>query len=134
MMLAEGEWEVAQDELRWLLSGCSDCLDAHLLLGELAVEHQNDIPLARGHFGYAYQLGYKAWRKAGEPSPVPGRQLANQGFFAAGRGSAWCLEKLGKGTMANEIVATLLKMDPSDPLECRKMLDDLRGGGGLPML
>jgi len=133
-MIDVGEYDVAQDELRWLLSGCTDCLDAHLLLGELAIEAHHDLNLARGHLGYAYQLGLRAWRRAGRPVPVPCAQPANRGFHEAGRHLAWCLEKLGKPTMADEIVETLLVLDPTDPLELRQMLAKLRGGGDLPIL
>lgn len=134
MMIEAGELDVAQDELRWLLSGCSDCLEAHLLLGQVGLDKDNDFPLARGHFGYAYQLGLRAWKRAGEPTPVPYSQLANRSFHESGRSLAWCLEKLGKSSMADEVVATLLKLDPTDPLECRQMIRDLRDTGSLPML
>lgn len=134
LMIDAGELEVAQDELRWLLSGCSDSMDAHLLMGELALAGDTDYQLARGHYGYAYQLGLRAWRRAGEPSPVPYAQLANRPFFEAGRALAWCLEKLGKATMADEVVAVMLRLDPADPLECRQMLIDLRNDDSLPLL
>lgn len=134
MMIDAGELDVAQDELRWLLSGCSDCIDAHMLLGQVALDKDNDFPLARGHFGYAYQLGLRAWKRASEPTPVPYAQLANRSFHESGRSLAWCLEKLGKQTMADEVVNTLLKLDPSDPLDSRQMLRDLRDTGSLPML
>lgn len=134
MMVAAGELDVAQDELRWLLSGCSDFLDAHLLLGELALEQGSDFELARGHFGYAYQLGLHAWRRAGQPAPVPYAQPANRAFHESGRALAWCLEKLKKPSMAEEVVGTLVQLDPSDPLAARRMLDELRDDGGLPML
>src|SRR5262245_42144351 len=55
-MVEHGETEIAVDELRWLLNGCSDFIDAHRLLGELALGAE-DFPLARGHFGYAFRLG-----------------------------------------------------------------------------
>ena len=54
-MMEAGEVDIAIDELRWLLSGCSDFIEAHRLLGELALA-ENDLPLARAHFGYAYSL------------------------------------------------------------------------------
>lgn len=132
-MIEGGELEVAADELRWLLSGCTDCIEAHLLLGDLALEMNNDVPLARGHYGYAYQLGLKAWNRAGNPTPVPYSQPANRWFLEAGRGLAWCLEKLGKPDMANEVVSILLKLDPADPLEVRHLIDSLRTGG-LPIV
>ncbi|MGI9457570.1 MAG: tetratricopeptide repeat protein [Aeoliella sp.] len=133
LMIEAGEVDVALDELRWLLSGCPDCLDAHLLLGQLAASGQNDVQLARGHFGYAYQLGLRAWRRAGEPMPVPGSQPANRTFHEAGKSLAWCLKKLGKGEMAAEVVATLLRLDPSDPLGAKAWHEQVHGGG-LPLI
>src|SRR5262245_53817937 len=58
-MIAAGETEIARDELRWLLDECHDFIEAHTLLGDLALA-ENDLKLARGHYGYAYQLGLKA--------------------------------------------------------------------------
>ena len=133
LMIDSGEFDVAEDELRWLLSGCSDCVDAHLLLGGIAVNHRNDVSLARGHFGYAYQLGLTAWRRAGEPTPVPFAQPANQTFFEAGRALAWCLRQLEMPEMAHEIVCTLLRLDPSDPLDVNSIKRP-HPNGGLPIL
>jgi hypothetical protein len=120
-MIAAGESEVARDELQWLLGGCSDMIDAHKTLGEIAlVDH--DLPLARGHFGYAYQLGVKAFDRAGAdraPYQVP----ANQAFFEAGKGLAYCLRELGKTGMAAEVVERLLALDPTDPLGVRGLAE-----------
>jgi hypothetical protein len=115
MMLQAGERDVARDECRWLLEGCTDCLEAHRLLGEIAVA-ENDFPLARGHFGYAYRLGTQALDRAQVPGPLPYRLAANQGFFAAGAALVRCLTQLGKADMAAEVIARLLALDPSDPL------------------
>jgi hypothetical protein len=123
-MLDAGEVEVATDECRWLLSGCSDCLEAHRILGEIALA-ANDLPLARGHFGYAYRLGAKAIEAAGNPSPIPYRLPANQSFLESGKGLAYCLKHLGKPEMAQEVVSLVLRCDPDDPLGVRKLL----GGG-----
>jgi hypothetical protein len=114
-MLAAGETDVARDECRWLLEGCHDCLEAHRLLGEIALG-DDELPLARGHFGYAYRLGTQALDRAGTTGPLPYAQSANQAFFESGKGLAWCLRRLGKPEMAAEVVARLLKCDPSDPL------------------
>jgi hypothetical protein len=114
-MLDAGELDVAVDECRWLLNGCSDCLEAHRILGEIALG-ENDLPLARGHFGYAYRLGTKALADARSGGPLLYRLSANQSFFEAGKGLAWCLKGLDKAEMAAEVVATLLRLDPSDPL------------------
>jgi hypothetical protein len=67
------------------------------------------------------------------PAPLLYSQPANRPFFAAGRGLAWCLAKLDKRELAVEVVDTLLKLDPSDPLAVRTMLDDI-GSGGLPIV
>ncbi|MFO0791096.1 MAG: hypothetical protein U0805_16675 [Pirellulales bacterium] len=128
LMIEAGENDIALDELRWLLSGCSEFLAAHVLLGELA-RAMNDIPLARGHYGAGYQLGLQALRRAGMPKPVLYAQPANKPFFEAGQGLAWSLETLGKPQMAEEVVATLIELDPSDPMQLRSMLDEMRSGG-----
>ena len=128
MMIEAGEMDVALDELRWLLSGCSEFIAAHVLLGEIA-RAGGDLPLARAHYGAGYQLGLQTLRRAKMPKPLLYSQLANQSFFEAGQGLVWTLEKLGKPQMAEEIVATLIELDPSDPLQLRAMLDELRSGG-----
>jgi hypothetical protein len=132
-IIAAGEFEVALDELRWLAGTCSDAMEVHQRLGELAVEMGNDLQLARGHFGYAYQLGYRAWVAAGRPAPLPSSQPANVPLHESARGLAWCLEKLGKSSMTDEVVATMMAWDASDPLEVRRLIDDLRTGG-LPIV
>jgi hypothetical protein len=128
LMIDSGETEVAMDELRWLLSDCSDFIAAHVMLGELAAA-AGDMPLARGHYGAGYQLGLQTLRRANMPTPLLYSQPANRPFFEAGRGLIGSLEKLGKSSMANEILATLLELDPSDPLGLRAMVDTLRTGG-----
>jgi hypothetical protein len=127
-MIDAGEIEVAVDELRWLLEHCHEFIAAHVLLGELALAANNDLPLARGHFGAGYQLGLQTLRRAKMPKPLLYSQPGNRPFFDAGRGLAWCLAKLDMLQMANEIVDTLIALDPSDPLKLRAMLDDVRTG------
>jgi hypothetical protein len=120
-MLEQGEWDIARDECRWLLVGCRDCLEAHRLLGEIALL-EDDLPLARGHFGYAYRLGTGALAQAGVTGPLPYRLPANQGFFESAKGLAVCLARLGKREMAEEVVTRVLACDPSDPLHIRDVL------------
>lgn len=132
-MIDAGELDLAEDELRWLLADCSDFLAAHVMLGELALAHRNDVSLARGHFGAGYQLGLQMLRRANMPSPLPYSHPANRAFFAAGRGLAACLMKLNKPSLAKEVVDTLLQLDPSDPLRLRAMLDEV-ASGGLPIV
>jgi hypothetical protein len=121
-MIAAGEHEIARDELRWLLEECSDNIAAHELLGEVALAEEN-IPLARGHFGYAYQLGMKAIRAAGSPAPFSFEQPANQAFFSAGKGLTHCLLTLDKRDVATEVVKFLVQCDPRDPLHLRPLLN-----------
>jgi hypothetical protein len=128
LMIEAGEMDVALDELRWLLSDCSEFIAAHVLLGDIARD-MNDLPLARAHYGAGYQLGLQTLRRAKMPKPVLYSQLANQSFFEAGRGIVWALEKLGKGQMAEEVVRTLTDLDPGDPLQVRLLIDELRRGG-----
>jgi hypothetical protein len=132
-MIEGEELDIAIDELRYLVGGCSEFVEAHCLLGVLAVETKNDVRLARGHFGVGYQLGLQTLRRAGMPGPLPYAQPANKAFFEAGRGLAWCLAKLDKLPMAREVVDTLVKLDPSDPLGLRAMLDEVQSGG-LPIV
>ena len=124
-----GEVEIAIDELRWLLGTCPDIIEAHFLLGKLAVEVDNDLALGRGHFGTGYQLGLQAWRRAGKPAPLPALHPANCHFFDAGRGLAWCLHALDKSDMAREVLEQLLKLDPTDPLGVAAWLDEMATAG-----
>lgn len=132
-MLEAGETEIATDEIRWLLSGCAEMLDAHVMLGQIAVVEHNDVQLARGHFGFAFQLGEKALRQANCQGPLPGDRVANAPWYEAARGLAWCFEKQGESRRADEIAGIACRFDPSDPAEIRAMLDDLRSGG-LPVV
>ncbi|MEN0111859.1 MAG: hypothetical protein AAF805_14160 [Planctomycetota bacterium] len=136
-MVEAGETEIAVEELRWLLSGCPELLDAHLLLGQIAVaegdEQPSDLELARGHFGFAFRLGEKAIEAARCPGPIRGDHPANAAWHESARGLAWCLEKQGNGELADRVAATVRRMDPADPAEVTAMLDELRAGG-LPIV
>ena len=127
-MIAAGETDVATDELRWLLTECSEMIEAHFLLGKLAAEAAGDVPLARGHFGFGYQLGQRALKRARNPHPLPALHPANRAFFDAGRGLAWCLRELDMRDLAVEVVEQLLAADPADPLGLAAWLDELRVG------
>ena len=128
-MIEAGEYDIATDELHWLLGNEHELIEAHFLLGKLAVEQKKDIPLARGHFGVGYQLGMKALRRAKMPKPVPALHPANRLFYDAGRGVVWCLHNLGKSHMAIEIIEQLLELDPDDPLGLAGWLDEIRTEG-----
>ena len=125
-MIAGGEMEIAQDELRWLLSECHDFIAAHKMLGDVALA-AGDFRLARGHFGYAYQLGMQAIDRCGKVDSLPSDRPSNQPFFVAGYGVVTCLLKMGKRGLAKEIAERLLKLDPRDLLRVRIVLDADRG-------
>lgn len=134
-MIEAGEVDIATDELRYLLSGCPELIAAHVLLGQLAVDADaakpSDIELARGHFGFAFQLGEKALQR--RTGKLPGTDPANAPWYESARGLAWCFEKQGNAPMANQIARTARQWDPADPAEIAAMLDDLRAGG-LPIV
>ncbi|TWT47654.1 hypothetical protein [Botrimarina hoheduenensis] len=132
LMIEAEETEIAADELRWLLADCPDHLTAHALLGEIA-GGTGDLVLARAHFGYAFEIGLKTLAAAGCAGPLPGADLRNGAWHDAALGLAWALEKLGESRMADDVAATTLRMDSTDPAGVRAMLDDLRSGG-LPMV
>ncbi len=117
-MLAAGENDVARDELRWLLDGCPNFIAAHRLLGGLALE-ENDLRLARGHFGHAYEIGRRAFPGRKPPGALPYDLPANQAFLESAKGLAFCLRQLGETKLGKEVVETLLACEPGDPLGVR---------------
>jgi hypothetical protein len=121
-MIEAGENEIARDELLWLLQDCHDFIAGHLKLGELALI-ENDLKLARGHFGYGYQIALKAIDASGRGNKFPYSQAANRGFHEAGKGLVHCLMQLGKRGTARDVVTRLLELDPSDPLRVRDTLE-----------
>jgi hypothetical protein len=128
-MIDAGESDVAVEELRWLLGQSGELLPVHFLLGKLAVEADQDCALGRGHFGAGYQLGLQAWRRAGQPIPVPALHPANRPWFDCGRGLAWCLYHLQRTDLAVEVVEQLRRLDPTDPLGLAGWLDEMHSAG-----
>lgn len=123
VMMAAGEFEVARDELRWLLEGCGDLLTAHTKLGEIAVA-EGDIPLARGHFGYACQICEVVLR------PHPQVRLscacdANRPFFEAAKGVVWCLAQLQRHQEAIKIIERMIRLDGDDPLGFKALRQEI---------
>ena len=55
-----GDPESARDALRYALSACHDNIWIHVALGQIALEEFRDPSLARGHFGYAFELAERA--------------------------------------------------------------------------
>ena len=119
-ILEAGETDIARDELLWLLEDCRDCLAAHVLLGELA-EQAGDWKLARGHYGYAYQLGESAIDAASVdgrlPGELPADLPANRDFYLAAEGLVTSLLALQETPRAQAIAARVLAWDPRDPAQ-----------------
>jgi tetratricopeptide (TPR) repeat protein len=108
----EGDPEAARDALRYALQGCGDNLWVHVALGRIALEEFNDPNLARGHFGYAYELAKKAL-----PPDFAGRlprdRVANQPFHDAIDGLATCYKALGKPDESTNLRKLLARLDPT---------------------
>lgn len=119
-MLELGEIEAAEDELRWLLQGCHALLDAHRLLGHLALESAR-WDLARAHLGYAYEL---VWSALGErfEGRLPYARPANRPFHEAGHDLVQCLLLCGERSLAKEVADQLRRLDPADPLQTGELL------------
>ena len=113
VMMQADELDIARDELLYLVADCKGFLEAHNLLGMLAIE-EGDIPLARGHFGFAYESGLASLPKDFS-GRLPWEKEYNSHFFDAGRGLARCLVAIGKVDEAREVLEKLTAFDPSEP-------------------
>jgi hypothetical protein len=116
-LLRAGDPEAARDAFRYALQGCGDNLWVHVALGRLALEEFRDPALARGHFGYAYELGRRAIPPGFAGRLDPGR-LPNRPFFEAIEGLAVCYEALGKPSEVGPLraLADRLSARPGGPL------------------
>lgn len=121
-MLAASEFEIARDELLYLVADCRAFLDAHNLLAELALEEDN-VPLARGHFGFAYEIGLASLPE-GFRGLLPANRDYNRAFFFAGRGLARCLIAGGKDQEGRNVLEQLLRFDPRET-DARRLLEEL---------
>lgn len=132
-MIAAGELEIARDELLYLVSDCRGFLEAHNLLGELALEDE-DISLARGHFGFAYEIGLDSL-PPGFRGILPAQRDYNRAFFLAGRGLARCLIARGQHKEGRDVLVQLAKFDPQEEhvKSLLKELDERKTGGGSRM-
>ena len=111
---------MAINELRWLLDGCHPFIEAHQLLGEIALG-DGDLELAQNHFGYAWQLGLNALPKSGDRPSLPYQRPANRAFLEAGKGLAWCLLQADKPDQARQVIEQMLALDGHDPLGVRNL-------------
>lgn len=107
-----GEFDIARDELLYLVADCRGFLEAYLQLAELALEDE-DIALAKGHFGFAYEQGLEVL-PPNFRGQLPSTEGYNAHFFAAGRGLARCLVARHEPTKAREVLEQLLRFDPTE--------------------
>lgn len=90
-----GDPEAARDALRYALQGCGDNLWVHVALGAIALEEFRDPALARGHFGYAFELAERAF-PPNFTGRLPRHRPANRPFYDAIDGLVAAYEALGK--------------------------------------
>lgn len=121
-MIAGGEPEIARDELLYLVADCRAFLEAHNILGELALEDE-DIALARGHYGFAYELGLESIGSDFR-GLLPADREYNREFFLAGRGLARCLIARGERNEGKGVLERLAVLDPREA-NVRSLLEEL---------
>ncbi len=107
----DGDFEGARDALRFALDGCGDNLWVHAALGAIALDDQRDAVLARGHYGYAVELG-RAAIPLGFRGRLPRDRTANRPFFEAIAGLARSLEALRDARLAAEVRGLADRLDP----------------------
>lgn len=98
----EGDPEGARDALRYALQGCGDNMWVHVALGLIALEDFNDPSLARGHFGYAFELAERAIPRDFN-GILPREHPMNAPLYDAIDGLIRCHESLGQPAMADEL-------------------------------
>lgn len=110
-MIAAGEGDIAEDELRWLLADCRLFIEAHQCLGRLALDN-NDLELAEAHLRVAWELGEAALPK-GRPCRIPSSRRANRPWLEAGRALVDCLRLRKKAKEADALAKRLHALDPA---------------------
>jgi tetratricopeptide (TPR) repeat protein len=90
-----GDPESARDALRYALSACRDNIWVHVALGQIALAEFRDPALARGHFGYAFDLAHRALPR-GFVGRLPRHRPDNRPFYEAMSGLAEALAALGR--------------------------------------
>ena len=97
-----GDPEAARDALRFALQGCGDNIWVHVALGAIALDDFRDPGLARGHFGYAYELAEKAL-PGDFGGRLPREHPANRPLYDAVDGLARCHDALGAADLAGQL-------------------------------
>jgi hypothetical protein len=90
-----GDPESARDALRYALSAYHDNIWIHVALGQIALAEFHDPALARGHFGYAFDLAHRALPQ-GFKGRLPRDRPSNRPFYEAIDGLIQSSEALGR--------------------------------------
>lgn len=98
----EGDFEAARDALRYALQGCTDNIWVHVALGKLALEEYRDPTLARGHYGFAFELAYRSLPRD-FTGRLPRDRGANAPLYEAIEGLAACYDALGQPNEAGPL-------------------------------
>lgn len=106
---AAGDPEAARDALRFALQGCGDNMWVHVALGRIALEEFRDPALARGHFGYAFELAERAL-PPGFSARLDRGRTANRPLYEAIDGLAACYRALGKPSEAEALLALAARL------------------------
>ncbi|MFO0910102.1 MAG: hypothetical protein U0794_17455 [Isosphaeraceae bacterium] len=112
-----GDPEAARDALRYALQGCGDNLWVHVALGRIALDEFADPTLARGHFGYAFELAQRAI-PPGFGGRLPREREVNRPFYEAIDGLCDCYEALDKPGEARSLRVLASRLEggrPRDP-------------------
>jgi hypothetical protein len=83
-------------------------------LGQLALREFRDPALARGHFGYAFELGTKAL-PPGFSGRLARQREANRPFFEAIEGLAQSLRALGNAKDADDLSSLATRIAGAQP-------------------
>ncbi len=116
---AEGDVAAARKVLMWILGGDLRCLDAHVLLGDLA---RGDSPaLAGRHYEVAVRLGERALRGLPDGVLLPDRP-GNRSFLRCLHRYGTCLRLLDRTAEAAAVFERMLRLDPTDHRHARLLL------------
>ena len=97
-----GDPEAARDALRYALQGCGDNAWVHVALGAIALEDFRDPTLARGHFGYAFELAENTLPRDFN-GRFPPEHPDNRPLYEALDGLIACYQALGDPKSAGEL-------------------------------
>jgi hypothetical protein len=109
-----GDPESARDALRYALSAYHDNIWIHVALGQIALVEFHDPALARGHFGYAFELANRALPQ-GFKGRLPRERPNNRPFYEAIDGLIQSLEALGRRADVDSFKALASRLASGSP-------------------